>query len=418
MLPASRVKEIEKVGPVEGTADIQKVTQVIQGGNYAVFSYKRPEHARDIPLMSRILARYIFKEWVPVNRKMTDMLGFTYEIFDDERVYIHVPMLPGMDIGTELSEGDLNISGWAKYIDEHIKEDLTTESLARIAGYSPDNYRDVFQLYYGLTPSKYVLRRRLYLAREELEKEDKGSMTGQTGAGFAKQNNVGAAQTSEEVEKIAKSYNFTSYERLMELYKEEFGQGNACTDDNIVFSGSSLDLGDYYESNIDQIKVRIKRIGRARFVLNQITESSESGSRSGILGLVSYWLRNDFDDFERIKGSLVPDGNSFEKVYIWGDDPNYENGKASYSYYIGGILNEGEDVPERYVSEEILGGKYAVFSTRRDTDAHDIEGAFIMMHRMAFGTWLQKNRFRVDITKRTFVRWSHEKFYFYVPLVG
>jgi len=94
---------------------------VIQGGNYAVFSYPRPEDARKIHLFSRIMARFIFKEWVPVNEKVTNTIGYTYEKFTKTRVYIYLPLATGMG-GTEYDalaqyEGAQdNISNYAKLV--------------------------------------------------------------------------------------------------------------------------------------------------------------------------------------------------------------------------------------------------------------------------------------------------------------
>ena len=42
------------------------------------------------------------------------------------------------------------------YIDEHIKEDLDPEALAKLVGYSPFHFSRVFQMYIGYTP--YGLR--------------------------------------------------------------------------------------------------------------------------------------------------------------------------------------------------------------------------------------------------------------------
>ena len=134
---------------------------VVQGGRYAVFSYERPEDDRAIPLVQRMLSRYVFQEWIPMNRKATNTMGYTYERFTSERVYLYLPVVYGMDYGSELRKLPWGVEEWASHIDELIDVDLNADVLADLEGYSTKNYIDVFSMYYGLTPSVYVRRRRL-----------------------------------------------------------------------------------------------------------------------------------------------------------------------------------------------------------------------------------------------------------------
>ncbi len=54
------------------------------------------------------------------------------------------------------------------YIEDHLKDDLTAETLARIAGFSPYHYSRVFHAYVGKTIMEYIRCRRLAHAAVEL----------------------------------------------------------------------------------------------------------------------------------------------------------------------------------------------------------------------------------------------------------
>jgi len=54
------------------------------------------------------------------------------------------------------------------YIEDHLKEDLTAEALAGIAGFSPYHYYRVFNAYVGVPVMEYIRRRRLAYAVVEL----------------------------------------------------------------------------------------------------------------------------------------------------------------------------------------------------------------------------------------------------------
>lgn len=54
------------------------------------------------------------------------------------------------------------------YIEEHLRESMTVDELAEIAGFSPYHYYRVFNAYVGLPIMEYIRRRRLAYAASEL----------------------------------------------------------------------------------------------------------------------------------------------------------------------------------------------------------------------------------------------------------
>ena len=60
------------------------------------------------------------------------------------------------------------IKASAVYIDQHLKEPLSIDALAEIAGFSPYYYCRLFSLYMGMPVMEYVRRRRLTYAASEI----------------------------------------------------------------------------------------------------------------------------------------------------------------------------------------------------------------------------------------------------------
>lgn len=55
-----------------------------------------------------------------------------------------------------------------RYIDNHISESLSLESLSEIAHLSPIYFHQVFTKVIEMTPRNYIIKRRIAMAREQL----------------------------------------------------------------------------------------------------------------------------------------------------------------------------------------------------------------------------------------------------------
>ncbi len=392
---------------IPGTAGrTPKSTQVdlqIQGGNYVVFSYPRPEDESRIPLMSRIMARFAFREWIPANRKATDVMGFTYERFTEDRVCLYLPLRAGMESSGSLKKKDWSVSSWAGYIDSHITEPLSTESLARLAGYYPWDYREVFTLYYGITPAEYVLRRKLYLAVREL-----GEIPGD-GAGRG--------------EEILARYGFTSWDHFREQYDTAF------PDEPFRLEPREIELPDLmelYESNRDEVTYSVRKVRPFQAVMEEIRSRADEGGTSDPSALASGWFQEESAALKPLRRFLSGSKSNRKKVFLWGNEPIIEGGEVHYPYYLGAMVRNTADREELRMQirthglhlERIEGGRYAVFMTPAQSDLDSLEDAFRLLTRYAFGGWIAENRSRVDMNRRTFVTWQREKLLFHVPLIG
>ena len=152
-----------------GKGNTGKITITIPEIYYAVFSCKRPDTNEETVELSRLLMRYIYNEWRVANDKKQNQRGIVYQKFNKDKISIYFPILRQAE---EMKEDKkYGIENWTKYIDEHILEDLTIKQLAKLAHYSEKSFREIFELYYGMSPLEYISRRRSYMAATKLKEE-------------------------------------------------------------------------------------------------------------------------------------------------------------------------------------------------------------------------------------------------------
>ena len=382
-----------KEDPVADGKETGEIT--IQGGSFVVYTYDRPDDDSKIPGMSRILMRYIFKEWIPINQKQTNTLGCTYEIFDKEHVSIMVPLASNAMTGDALTEHKWSIARWADNIDDHITDGLSLESLAFDANYSPQNYRDVFLMYYGITPTAYIKKRRACLALNELQNADPS-----------------------RTKSILRKYHFRSRNQLDKVWKEKLG--GVGQDIQKGQLGRLPNLVKFYDNNVDKMQVRIVNLSRTYVALKSISQNKGSSLPTDIIGRILYWFNRDFKDQKDIDEYI---SRPEQKVFLWGDKADEGFGYPEYRYYVGSVLTESKndkynDIQSGSFDIEVLpGGKYAEFQTHGKNDQDRPREKFQFLTRMAFGGWINRNRWRVDFGRRTFVIWHESKLYFYVPVM-
>ena len=266
---------------------------IFQGGNFAVWSYKRPADDADIPLLSRIMWRYVLREWVPENRKVPNRLRCTYELFTEDRVYMYLPLQSGFRVTDVLVPHQWGISNWTRYIDEHITDKLSLESLSFRENYSTQNYKDLFSMYYGITPTAYIRRRRIVLAMSELEHADNGK----------------------EQRAILRKYHFTNRETMDRLSVEEFGM--SAEEVSKAFDAVENDSG-AKKREADSIRCVMKALPERAALVRSVDKIEAGAIPTETVERIMYWLRNEFPDFFPVKTLFV---SPEEKIFIWGDDP-------------------------------------------------------------------------------------------------
>lgn len=310
----------------------------IPGMYYAVFSCKRPKTHEETANLSRLLMRYIRKEWKMVNDVKQNQMGWIYQKFDEEKIYVYFPMIP--ENAVIENEKQYGIEQWTKYIDEHISEELTAKKLSKIFYYSERSFRDIFKLYYGITAKDYISLRK----------------------------------------------------------------GNK--------SFESVDLLQYYHEYKRTLKITFEKIRKLTVIAKVINTEEEAN----IPEMVEFWFRNDFESIKRTDYACKKTGIE-NKAALWNEFIDENTGEKKYEYVLGPVVRSLKQLPKDMKVFSLVGGKYAVFQTENPSDEKQMAEIFRMMTRCAFLGWVKENMVRIDWQRKTFVRYYHQKLYFYIPII-
>ena len=348
----------------------------IPKGQYAIFRIPIAGSRKDSLIRQRKLVRYVFMEWLLINRKVANRMGITYEFFDKDWTGICIPLIKGMYGYESVMEEKWYGDQWISYINEHIRENLTTERLAGYFNYSETIFRTTFFTKYGMTAADYIQKRRLILAAEEIER-GKGNP-----------------------ERIAKKYGFSSLERLKELFYQSF---DLKSEEVGSVDFSLINLPDYYESNRQRFRINFRRM-EDFLVEGKRIDSIQEENVYDIHELTSYWFHH-----------LSKECN--EDIYaLWDGTKDEKSDKFSYAYFVG---KEAKDKRINHGRNQIhvTGGGFAVFETIDPVDDDALKEKYAMLERCAFYTWIKENRIRYDEKRITFVAYRGRKLYFYVPVI-
>ncbi|RJG25927.1 AraC family transcriptional regulator [Paenibacillus thiaminolyticus] len=99
------------------------------------------------------------------------------------------------------AESSLNQLQYVRnYLDEHYRQKISIESLAKMSGYSYDRFRHLFKETYGIAPLQYIFKKRLDYAKLMLY------------------------ETNEQISKIALMSGFSSEAQFCSMFKRETGK--------------------------------------------------------------------------------------------------------------------------------------------------------------------------------------------------
>ena len=325
--------------------DYVKVT--IPSTYYAVFSCKRPKSHEETAKLSRLLMRYVRKEWKLVNDINQNQMGWIYQRFDEEKIYVYFPILQQND--EKESENRYGIEKWTKYIDEHILEGLTPKKLGNEFGYSEKGLKQIFKLYYGMNLTDYITIREEY---------------------------------------------------LLEGKKEQAPL-------------ETVDLIQYYETYKKSLKITFQEIKEIKAIAKKIDMDIEEAN---IPEMAEFWFQNDSPSVQKTSYACLESGME-DKVALWDEVVDEITGERQYEYVVGPVVENFKQIPRDMKRFTLVGGRYAVFETENESDVGEIAESFRMMTRCAFLGWVKENMVRMDWDRITFVRYFHQKLYFYIPII-
>ncbi len=358
----------------------------LPGGAYAVFTMPLSGTEEEKLFTVKLLSRYIFNEWKLVNHVNIDNGRMIYETYDADTVSIHIPLLQPEQIFVHGSSR--GIGSWTDYIDKHIRDEISTASLAEWAGYSEHMFEQVFQMYYDISPDAYILKKRLYLSARGLKR-------------------------SSSVDMIARRYHFESLEDFREKFHTEFG---VYPEDAGTLSFHSVDLKSFYQKNKRNVHLAFKNEEPIRFLAVPVSRKESVEDNADIPELAAEQFLNDAEAF---KGTEY--AGAEEKLAIWDEIPDTGLGEMVYQYVIGPRVYSRPEMSVLSMevrSYELSGGWYAVFETENEDDTENLAENYRFLTRCAFYGWMQENLYRFDGSRLTYVRLKKNKLYFYIPLIN
>ncbi|SFB06440.1 AraC-type DNA-binding protein [Acetitomaculum ruminis DSM 5522] len=352
----------------------------------AIFTVKKQADTSKTVKAQANLTRFIFREWLKMNEKVTDKMGITFEFFNDENMGVVLPLVKGMNGYESIEKTGNGSNQWIDYINSHIKDNITVVELAKYFGYSEKMLGDIFKLRYEMSLEEYIRKQRLYMVAHEI------------------------SQKKEDAESAATKYNYADFDDYKRCYKEEYGTDY---DENEAVKFKVVNLSEYYKENKKKLKLEYMRIHNFKIGYHKIeNECDPHIDKKNIPKMVSDCFSKSEDLEEFYEDNYYVAG----KVAMWMNvNRNSQEGDA-YEYVIGTPVplklpvNQGDE--EAYIQ----GGRYAVFSTMDDSDLDEIEEKYLMMERVVFFGWIRENRLKYDGSRITFVSFCHNKLYFFVPI--
>lgn len=264
-----------------------------------------------------------------------------------------------------------------EYVDEHIQDDISADSLAARAGFSAWHFRRVFQWGVGYSLMGYIRSRRLAFAAYELGSDRR-------------------------IIEIALEYGFETHSGFSKAFRRCFGVSPE-TYRLHAHSGRPL-LPNLYEVKqylnggiiLEPKFVALPAVKLAGFVLKTSTEDGENSKE-----IPAFW--NDYMHSGKME-KLHKEGflkKHDEYGVCFPEDP--ETGE--FEYVIGVETKEGAVIPAEYHVGELPPADYAVFSTppcNAENFVPAIQGAW----QYIFNEWFPKSGYEYAPNGHDFERYD------------
>ncbi|MDO4977373.1 MAG: helix-turn-helix domain-containing protein [Eubacteriales bacterium] len=374
----------QKVDP-KTPADPEKVRMTISGGKYAVFSVSRGKNYFDTANNAREMTWHAFYSWQILSKKETDKWGFTYEMFDEEKAYLYIPLISGYGgIEREKEISSHTIDHIIKYIDENIlTEKDFDKAISKISNHDIF-YREQFQSCYNISLSDYIWKKKLYVLAQKIY--------------------------AEEISKIdiARKYRFGSIKEYEKEFKKAFGVPS-CKYQSVNID--LINMEEYYEENFDKIAIEKVTIPEIRMVGKIIKSRTDRKSIDlDLPQMTAYWMKNKYDCLLN-----TPLADEKRKIAIF--HAIMKEDDFSFDYVLGPVLEQEIAYPEELEEITIASGDYYVFSYKF-SDGNLTEEVRNMI-RCIDHVWMYRNWMRTDFTSRVcFYYYDGSKVYYYVPVYG
>jgi len=277
------------------------------------------------------------------------------------------------------------------YVEEHIKDQIDPEYVAKMAGYSPYHFYRIFQKHTGYTLMDYVVKRRLQYALHELVHGKK-------------------------VIQIAMDYGFETHAGFTKAFKKCFGIPPSLYKIHCPRSlPQKLDLISIHQKNTGGIVMQPMIVKRPPFTVAGQTFEIKMGNVSYTRDAPAIWDQEGLADgsIERmLYKTLAPKKHG---EYCINLSPSAADDKFTYLFAVE--LDEDTLLPDGLMPLQLPEATYAVFRTplvEVEKFASAIKGTW----NYIVEDWFPQSTYEVDETAYDFEyydehchHWDHEKVY-------
>ena len=267
---------------------------------------------------------------------------------------------------------------WIRYIDEHMKEELTAEQLAKEFHYSKDHFRKEFQNVFGMGPITYITQRKVQFAAKALRE---GKLPAEVG----------------------KEYGFCSRNGFDKAFRRVFYTSPA----KYARAGAKVvNLDRYYSEYKDKIKISYIDMDEIKMAGWTIIANRREAD---IPAQLAFWLDEHSPQYRKLN-ALTGEEKGRDKIALW-----YQE-KENIEYILGPIVESFDNLPEDAFQVRIAAGRYAVFESDQENDMENLPETVRMFARCVLYGWIREHRDELSLQRLTFERYTSQKMYLYVPV--
>ena len=279
------------------------------------------------------------------------------------------------------------------YIEDHLKDDLTAETLARIAGFSPYHYYRVFQAYVGKPVMEYIRCRRLAYAVVELAQ-------------------------GRRILDIALDYGFETHNGFSKAFRKVYG----CSPERYRLHGSGqvpvkVDLSLFAQYQLrGAIVMEPQIVTKPAFKVAGYELKTTTRGGMNHQEIPAFWGRMTKERLDLLHNQPPSVGRA-ELGMCFPPDP----ASGDFSYVIGVEVSNFNGVPADLFTAEISKAPYAIFTTPATDGEENIAAAIQGTWKYIYETWFPTSGYEFAEGKADFEFYPctnpGEKVKIYIPVV-
>jgi AraC family transcriptional regulator len=285
------------------------------------------------------------------------------------------------------------------YVEDHIKDEIKPEDLAKMVGYSPYHFYRIFDKHIGYTIMDYVLKRKLQYALYELVKGGK-------------------------IIQIALEYGFETHSGFTKAFKKCFGSPPSLYRLHCPLSlPQKIDLLSLKRKEVGGIVMQPKIVQKPDFTVAGKTFESTIENVFYTRDAPAFWDQRISPD-EFIERTLY-EALSPEKHGEYCINLRSTEIKDRFTYYFAVNYNQDVQLPAGLTKLQITDATYAVFRTPL-VDVEQFVSSIKGTWQYILEDWLPNSLYEVDETGYDFEYydehchdWEYEKIYMeiYLPII-